>query len=189
MTTDDNPFSTARLASLTFRFPSGITWESLLARCVETGYRCAIVGPVGSGKSLLLTQFAPHLTAQGFTPRLFHLGTESRRVEKDAVIAETRKMCAPDFLLLDGGEQLHTREWLSLRSAIDNLAGCIITLHRTGRLPTLVEIGTTPALLEDLAAELTGGRLPVGEAQTIHARCRGDLRASLRELHDRWAGG
>lgn len=188
MTTDDNPFSAECLEKLAFRFPSGVTWESLLARCAETGCRCAIVGPAGSGKSVLLAQLAPHLTALGFTPRLFSLRPDSRRAEKDAVIAETRRMRAPDLLLLDGAEQLHTREWLSLRSAIDGLAGCIITLHRTGRLPTLVETATTPVLLEDLAAELTGGRLPLGEAAAIFARSRGNLRDCFNELHDRWAG-
>ena len=189
MTTDDNPFSAARIESLAFRFAAGFSWETVLTRCAETGYRCAIIGPPGSGKTILIDQLAPHLEAQGFTPRLFHLNAESRRLERDAVLAEVRTMRTPDLLLLDGAEQLNTREWLILRSAIDSLAGCIITQHRTGRLATLIETGTTPALLDEVAAELTGGRLPVGEAAAIHARCRGNLRNSLRELHGRWAGG
>ena len=189
MTAADNPFSTERLDRLAFRFPAGVTWATLLARCAESGYRCAIVGPPGSGKSTLIAQLAPHLEASGFTPRLFHLGAESRRAHRDAVLAEVRNMRTPDFLLLDGAEQLNSNEWLILRSAIHSLAGCIITQHRTGRLATAIETGTTPALLEALATELTGGRLPVGEATAIHTRCRGNLRDGFRELHDRWAGG
>jgi len=189
MTTDDNPFSAENLENLAFRFPAGATWDTLLARCAESGYRGAIVGPPGSGKSVLIAELAPRLEERGFTPRIFRLNADSRRVERDAVLAEVRKMRTPDLLLLDGAEQLHTREWLVLRSVIDALAGCIITLHRTGRLATLIETGTTPVLLEDLAAELTGGRLPVGEAAAIHARCHGNLRDGLRELRDRWAGG
>lgn len=189
MTTDENPFSAAGLSQLSFHFPTGSDWETLLARCAEVGYRCAIVGPAGSGKSALLEQLAPQLTALGFTPRLFRLTPESRRAEKDAVIAEARRLRAPDFLVLDGAEQLHTREWLALRSVIDGLAGCVITLHRTGRLPTLIETTTSAVLLEDLSAELTGGRLPLGEAAAIFARARGNLRDCFTELHDRWAGG
>ncbi len=189
MTAADNPFSTERVEALAFRFPAGVTWPTLLARCAESGYRCAIVGPPGSGKSTLIAQLAPQLAERGFTPRLFHLDAESRRAHRDAVLAEVRHMRAPDLLLVDGAEQLNTREWLILRSAIDSLAGCIITQHRTGRLATLLETGTTPALLENLAAELTGGRLPVGEAPGIHTRCRGNLRDGFRELRDRWAGG
>lgn len=188
MTATDNPFSPGRLARLEFRLPVGVTWESLLARCAALQYCCAIVGPAGSGKTMLLSHLSPHLAALGFKPRLFHLGAETRRAEKDALLAEARRMRAPDFLLLDGAEVLQTREWLSLRTAINALAGAVITLHRTGRLPTLVETTTSPALIEELATELTGGRLPVGEAAQIHARHHGNLHGCLRELHDRWAG-
>ncbi|MCE9611481.1 MAG: hypothetical protein K8R23_14890 [Chthoniobacter sp.] len=188
MTDDDNPFSPDRLAALEFRLPPGLTWPVLLERCAAAEYCCAIVGPAGSGKSTLLTQLAPHLVARGFNPRLFLLNAESRRAERDAVLAEARAMRAPDLLLLDGAEQLQTREWLALRLAINGLAGCIITLHRTGRLPTVLETGTTPALLDEIATDLTGGRLPVGEASVIHTRNHGNLRACLAELRSRWAG-
>ncbi len=188
MTTEDNPFSAARLQSLPFSFSTGNSWETLLARCAENNYRCAIVGPAGSGKTALLTQLTPHLAGRGFTPRLFTLRPDSRRAEKDAIIAEARRLRSPEFLLLDGAEQLHTREWLALRSVIDGISGCVITLHRTGRLPTLIETTTTPVLLEDLAAELTGGRLPMGEAAAVFARARGNLRQCFDELRDRWAG-
>ncbi len=189
MTTTDNPFAPERLAQLAFRFPTGQSWAGILARCATTEYCGAIVGPAGSGKSTLLVQLAPHLAKLGFKPRFFHLGAENRRAERDALLAEARLMRAPDFLMLDGAEQLQTREWLSLRAAINGLAGAVITLHRTGRLPTLVETVTSPALLEDLTTELTGGRLPLGEAALIHARHHGNLHGCLRELHDRWAGG
>ncbi len=188
MSESDNPFSPERIARLEYRFPTGQSWDTLLGRCAATEYCCAIVGPPGTGKSLLLRELASRLTALGFTPRTFHLTLDTRRADKDALLAEVRQMRAPDLLLLDGAEQLQTREWLPLRAAINSLAGAIITLHRTGRLPTLLDTTTSPALLDELATELTGGRLPVGEATLIHTRHHGDLRLSLRELHDRWAG-
>ena len=45
-----------------------------------------------------------------------------------------------------------------------------------------------PALLEQLVGEVSGARLPSGEATTLFQRHRGDIRACLRELYDRWAG-
>ena len=189
MTDHDNPFSPDRLADLEFRLPPGLTWAGLLERCAAVDYCGAIVGPAGSGKSTLLAQLTTHLAARGFNPRLFLLNAESRRAERDAVLAEVRTMRAPDLLLLDGAEQLQTREWLALRLAINGLAGCIITLHRTGRLPTVLEPGTTPAQLDEIATDLTGGRLPVGEAGMIHTRHHGNLRDCLAELRARWAGG
>ncbi|KAB2645878.1 MAG: ATP-binding protein [Verrucomicrobia bacterium] len=188
MPSTDNPFDHSRLARLEYRFPAGQSWQTLLARCAATEYCCAIVGPPGSGKRLLLHELAARLAALGFRPRPFRLTLETRRADKDALLAEVREMRAPDLLFLDGAEHLQTREWLPLRTAINGLAGAIITLHRTGRLPTLLDTTTSPALLAELATELTDGRLPVGEAALIHTRHHGDLRLCLRELRDRWAG-
>ena len=184
----ENPFCSARLDTLPFRLPGSHTWETLLARLASTQYCAAIVGPHGSGKSTLIEQLAPRLEERGFTPHLVRLTAESRMAEKDAVLSLVRTLGAPDVLLLDGAEQLSTRQWLPLRGAVDALAGCIITVHRTSRLPTLLETETNPALLEHLVGELTGGRLPPGEAANLHTRHRGNMRECLRELYDRWAG-
>ena len=156
MPSTDNPFDHSRLARLEYRFPAGQSWQTLLARCAATEYCCAIVGPPGSGKRLLLHELAARLAALGFRPRPFRLTLETRRADKDALLAEVREMRAPDLLFLDGAEHLQTREWLPLRTAINGLAGAIITLHRTGRLPTLLDTTTSPALLAELGH--AGGR-------------------------------
>lgn len=113
---------------------------------------------------------------------------QSTLPEKEALLAEARTFRAPDFLLLDGAEQLTTRQWLPLRVAIDALAGAVVTVHRTSRLATLINLGTSPELLDDLVAELTGGQLQPGEAAAILLRHRGDIRGSLRELEARFGG-
>ena len=184
----EKPFCSSRLDALPFQLPGSHTWESLMARLASTQYCASIVGPHGSGKSTLIEQLAPRLEERGLTPRLVRLSAESRMADKDAVLTLVRTLRAPDVLLLDGAEQLSTRQWLPLRGAVDALAGCIITVHRTSRLPTLLETETSPALLEHLVGELTGGRLPNGEAANLHARHRGNMRECLRELYDRWAG-
>ncbi|HEX8309775.1 MAG TPA: hypothetical protein VF614_00560 [Chthoniobacteraceae bacterium] len=183
----DNPFSAPRVEQLRFRFPEG-DWTTLVQRLEGLKWRATIVGPQGSGKSTLLEQLVPHLEARGFVPRLMRLPTESKMAEKEAQLIEARTLKTPDFLLLDGAEQLTTRQWLPLRVAIDALAGAVVTVHRTSRLPTLLELSTTPALLNDLVSELTGGQLEPGEAAAILLRHRGNIRESLRELEERFSG-
>lgn len=184
----DNPFCSGAVENLEFRLPGGLTWDALVAKLANVNWIGAIVGPHGSGKTSLIEQLAPHLEAQGLRPRIYHLSAETGLADKDSMLAAVREMRAPDILLLDGAEQLSTRQWLPLRVAVDSLAGCVVTLHRTGRLPTLLETETTPHLLAELIADLTGCALPPGEAATIHSRHRGNIRDCFRELYDRWAG-
>ena len=184
----DNPFCSGAIERLEFRLPGALTWDTLIAKLENSNWIGAIVGPHGSGKSTLIEQLGPHLEARGLRPRLFRLTAESVQADRDALLATARELRAPDLLLLDGAEQLSTRQWLPLRVAVDSLAGCVVTLHRTGRLPILLETETTPALLAELIADLTGCSLAPGEAASIHARNRGNMRECFRELYDRWAG-
>lgn len=183
----DNPFASHRIERLAFRLPAGLTWDDFLARCAAAKWRGAIVGPHGSGKTTLLEQLVPHLRARGFTPHLVHIRANTPATEKAALLARIRPMRAPDFLLLDGAEQLSTREWLTLYSAASPLAGCLITVHYTSRLPTLLETQTSPALLTELASELTGEFLLDTDATALFKRHRGNLRECLRTLYDQHA--
>ena len=183
----DNPFAAHRIEGLAFRLPAGRTWDALFDRGAAMNWRGAIVGPHGSGKTTLLEQLAPRLIARGFTPQLCRIQAASTLAEKAAVFTRVRAMRAPDFLLLDGAEQFTTREGLSLYSSASKLAGCVITVHRTSRLPTLLEMHPSPALLAELAAELTGEPLGDAEAAARYKRHAGNLRECLRELYDQHA--
>jgi hypothetical protein len=188
VTARENPFSTSHLERLPFRFPQGVTWESFLKRLEELNWCASIVGGIGTGKTTLLEQLIPHLKERGFEPVTFRLQTESGIREKDRLADELREVKKPGFILLDGAEQLSTRQWLSIRGAASEAAGFIVAVHRTSRLPVALELETSPKLLKALAESLTGGALPGGEAETLFHRHRGNLRECLRELHDRWSG-
>jgi hypothetical protein len=188
MSARENPFASHRIEALPYVFPPGLEWAHLLAAFEAASWRSAIVGPSGTGKTQLLEQLAPHLEARGFRPHLRTLRAECTLADKQALIAEVGALAAPDFLLLDGAEQLTTRHWLSLHAAARGCAGCIITLHRAGRLPTAIETGSSPALLITLVEQLCEATLPEGEAELLFRRHLGNLRDCLRELYDRWDG-
>lgn len=183
----DNPFAAQRIEKLAFRFAPGDSWPALLTRLEANAWRGAIVGPHGAGKTTLLEQIVPYLVARGFQPHLLTLRAESTTADKQTLAAATT-LRAPAFLLLDGAEQLTTRQWLTLHSATQAAAGCLITQHRVGRLPNLLQPEPSPALLGDLAYELAGAHLPEGEARRLFLRHHGNVRECLRELYDRWAG-
>lgn len=182
----DNPFGSRRIERLEFRFPAGDGWPGLLGRLENAGWRGAIVGPHGTGKTTLLEQLAPHLVARGFRPRLLTLRAHSAAADKQTVLTAAT-LRAPDFLLLDGAEQLSPREWTSLAQAARAAAGCVITLHRAARLPTVLETAASPALLEELTRQLCGSSQ--GDVQPVFAHHGGNIRDCLRNLYDRWAEG
>jgi hypothetical protein len=184
----ENPFASHHIEKLPFIFPAGDSWETFLNRLAACGWRGSIVGSHGSGKTTLLEQLVPRLEERGFEPRCFTLRSESTAHEKRALLDAVRPMRAPEFLLVDGAEQLSTREWLPLHAAAHQCAGSVLTLHRVGRLPVIFETVPSAMLLEQLVSDLSGARLPTGEAAGLFQRHRGDLRACLRELYDRWAG-
>lgn len=183
-----NPFASANLEKLAFRFPYGDSWEALLSRLKANQYTGAIVGPHGSGKTTLLEQLAQQLEQLGFRPEIIRLTGETGMKDKEKLPERLRQIVRPGFVLLDGAEQLSTRHWLPIRAAAGGAAGFVVTVHRVSRLPTVFECDTDPELLEDLVEELTGATLPPGEATTLLARHHGNIRDALWELYDRWAG-
>jgi hypothetical protein len=185
----ENPFSAARIEKVAFRFPPGMDWSTFLRRLESLQWCASIVGGDGSGKTMLLEQLAPQLAARGLEPVLFRLTAESGMREKERLPDKLREVKAPGFILLDGAEQLSTRHWLSVRAAASAAAGFVVTVYRTSRLPVALELETNPRLLESIVTDLTGGKLPDGEAAQVLQRHRGNLRQCLREFHDRWAGG
>jgi hypothetical protein len=184
----ENPFASDRIESLEFRFPEGTSWDNLLSRLKANNYCGAIVGPHGSGKTTLLEQMADRLEDLGFRPEVISIAADASMREKERLPERLRQVVRPGFILLDGAEQLSTRHWLPVRSAASGAAGFVVTVHRVSRLPVLIECATSPVLLEELVEELTGGRLPASEAPNLFARHGGNIRESLRELYDRWAG-
>lgn len=181
----ENPFASDRIERLAYRFTPGESWDSLLARLEAQRWRGAIVGPHGTGKTTLLEQMVPHLSTRGFCPCLYTLRGESSNDEKQALLSNS--FGPSDFVLLDGAEQLSLRQWRTFEEISRLAAGGVVTQHRTGRWPTLLETAPSPALLAELVQTLAGAEL--SDADTLFSRHRSNLRECLRTLYDRWADG
>jgi len=183
----DNPFTVQKVRRIRYRPAGGVTWEALLARLESLGYRAAIVGPHGRGKTTLLEDLAPRLEAQGFRIRSVMLHTGDRFLTRDQRKALVHDIGPRDLLCVDGAEQLSRIAWASLLARSRAAGGLLITSHRPGLLPTLLDCATTPELLETIVRELAGRE--VEGIQALFLRHGGDVRAALLEMYDRWAGG
>jgi hypothetical protein len=165
-----NPFRASRVLAFRYRFlESG--WDALLMRLEAQSMRGAIVGPEGSGKTTLLEDLGERLRRSG--RRVVFGGVEPGAVA-----------------LLDGADELPAREWRRSLRRTREAAGLVVTAHRAGLLPTLLETRTTPEIL-DAAVLAASGRDCEGfgvSAEALWARHRGNVRTALRELYDLCAG-
>lgn len=176
----DNPFAAHRIDDLDFR-PQTTSWDELLARLARLSNRAAIVGPEGAGKTTLLEQLSGRLEEPS---HLVHLGSR-RQPLAIALAAADAAAAHHEVLLVDAAESLGPLAWWRLRARARRAAGLVVTLHRPGRLPTLVTCRTSPALLAELVAELApaGGWASDIDLAEVWCRHRGDLRRCLRELY------
>lgn len=178
----ENPFRSERIEALRFR-PQGTSLKELLDRAM--GLRAAaIVGPEGSGKTTLLEAFALPLGESGFEVHLVRVGPRADAAEWKGPPGSGGKTA----LLLDGLESAGSRARPLLREMGSRWDLLVISAHRPGLLPTLVELGTSPELLADLVRDLVGEEgaaalLP--DLPRLFGECRGNIRGCFRELYDR----
>jgi ATP/maltotriose-dependent transcriptional regulator MalT len=181
----DNPFNADRIDAIRYRPPHG-TLDDLLARLEELGCRAAIVGPDGSGKTTLLHDLQEALERRGQRTRLIFINDTS--LFPAAVCRRLlSELAREEVVLLDGADLIARSSWhLFRRHTITHTAGLIITAHRPGLLPTLIECTTTPTLLREIVAELAPHSRIITPAllDDLHARHHGNLRACLRALYD-----
>jgi len=185
MTAGQNPFRASRIHALPFLWPQGESWETLEARWREQGFKGALVGSHGNGKSTLLEEWMPRLEARGWSCQLLRLTEEAPRLPAGFRLAPApagRRRC----LLLDGAEQLGFRGWQRFRRLTRRAEGLILTSHRPGRLPTLLDFQTDPARLASLLNTLLDGdlsRLPASPAALLAGHHQ-DVRLVFRHLYD-----
>jgi len=183
----DNPFRTDRVLAVRYR-PRGGTVKELLKELRRLGFRGALVGANGTGKTTLLEQLEPELRALGFKIRLVRLYDKKRRISKHEMKRFSAELTEEDFILLDGAEQMSPLQWNWFRLRSKKAGGLLITAHSKGMLPTLKECTTSPELLEEIISELLGERaLSTDRSRELFQKHHGNIRQALRELYDVYA--
>ncbi|MBN2269612.1 MAG: hypothetical protein JXN61_03305 [Sedimentisphaerales bacterium] len=138
-------------------YPPSIPASSNLAvatRLSEMNCRAAIIGLEGSGKTTLMENLQAHLQNAGGKTRSLFLN-DNNPLTRSARKQFLSQLDADEIVFLDGAGAIGRLAWLSLkRSILKRAAGLVITAHRPGLLPTLIECKTTPALFRQIIADL-----------------------------------
>ena len=181
----DNPFASHRIEALGFR-SAALEWRGLMQRMDDLGRRVTVVGPKGSGKTTLLEELALRLEQ----PVIVRIPGSCPRPWPTVSAQLPRPVTHRHAILVDGSEQLGVVGWRRLLHATRRARCLIATVHKPGRLPTLIECRTTSGLLRDLVEELAPAdtsNLQFG-LDGLYQRHEGNLRSCFRELYDLFAG-
>lgn len=177
----NNPFATERVERLLRYEPAwiGRSWGEILSNLDELKWRAAVVGPHGSGKTTFLDALADKLAGEELGVRRIFLNGVNRRFDHN-LIPNSREV-----VLLDGAEQLSAWAWLRFQRRMRSAKGVVITTHRSGRLPTLLNTAVTPAILRQCVERLDPrSGLTASQAEELLARHQGNVRHALLECYD-----
>ena len=176
----ENPFRSECVEGLRYRVPgvgAGALLPMLLARFEGLGFRGALVGPKGHGKTTLLEEFAVYMRREGYPVRVLYARVGERLALLGAV-------SSGEIVCLNGAEALSFLGWWRFRWEARGTAGILVTAHRVGLLPRLWLCETSVELFEELVGELAPGV----DAKGVFERHGGNVREAFRELYRRCAG-
>ena len=178
----DNPFRMSRLESLRFRGDQ-FCRDRFMNRLASAGYRGAIVGPHGSGKSTLMGELGPQLERSGFGVCHLFLNADRESGAFRHLLYAVKDVDADTIVLFDGGCHLNALEWAVFWAVSRRAAGLVITAHEDGRLPTLVRTHTSVDLLAELYDELADEGPARPDLDELFSAAGGNLRLALRDCY------
>ena len=109
-----NPFSTERIETILRFRPEwiGESWGAIESRLEGAGWRGAVTGPHGSGKTTFLEALAPRLRSRGFEVEMLFLNRQSRQIDESFYEVIDRD----SIVLFDGSELLGPLGWRRFQS-------------------------------------------------------------------------
>ncbi len=186
----DNPFSSRRVrpGAIPFHFQPGVDAAALVARLAEIGWRAAIVGPHGTGKSTLFAALLPELQRTRCNVHSVALHDGERRLpaefaaEIESAFATAKRSGNRLIVVVDGYEQLSRwNRWRLRRRCRAITTGLLVTSHADVPLPVLFRTKTDVVLAEKIVSYLLRSITP--HPQPISRKGRGeDAGLDLDEL-------
>jgi len=187
----NNPFAVQRTDAIPFDF--GETpfdnLESFYRHVKQFGFRGAIVGKHGRGKTTLLCDFHSFLCQKGTDSELVFIPRD-KVLQYQAIKDAVKSGFGGSIVLIDGLERLSffTRQRLLSRSR--SFGGFIATTHRISRLRKLIHCSTSEQTLASVLHSLSLSQ-PEITNMSVHlfSKHRGNIRFILRDLYDQFADG
>ena len=156
--------------------------HEVAARLKRHGYRGAICGPAGGGKSVMLQAIGDELMAHGLTPLPLMLEPDRASTLPLDWRRTIRRARHTDALLLDGYDLLPAwaKAWVWCASM---RAGAVVVTKqkeaRFKRFKTMARLRPTVTLMRQLVDQLHPNASNSLDCETIYARCNGNLREAL----------
>ncbi len=159
---------------------NGYRLEEVASRLKRHGYRGAICGPAGSGKSTMLQALGDELMGHGLSPLPLHIHNDQKPGLPHAWRRTIPQARHTDVLLLDGYDQLPrwARAWvwsMSLRAG-----AVVVTSARDVRFKTLARPRPTAALFKQIIDEFSPKASSQIDYESIFNDCGGDLGQAIK---------
>jgi len=168
--------------------PHPFTMQALALRLSRQGYRGAITGPTGCGKTVMLQALGDELMGHGLTPLPLTIDPERGRALPTDWRRAIRKARPTDALLLDGFDLLPrwARAWVWFASM--RAGAVVVTAERDVVYTALARPEPSAHLLEQLIDRV----LPVSnldiDCQALFEQSKGNLREALDIVNQRIQG-
>lgn len=154
--------------------------QETASRLKRQGYRGAICGPAGCGKSAMLHALGDELMAHGLTPLPLSVERDRARALPTDWRRTIRKARHTDALLLDGYGLLPAWARLWVWFASRRAGAVVVTSKRAVRYKTLAKPRPTKQLLQQLAQQL----LPISsqdiDYSALFEQSSGNLHEAMR---------
>lgn len=182
----DNPFNAQRIDSLPYlEFEYALSDVAL--RLKRHGYRGAITGPHGCGKTAMLQALGDQLMEHGLTPLPLFINQDRKHALPKDWRRTIRSARHTDALLLDGYDLLPiwARAWVWFASR--RAGAVVVTTHKDVRFNTVAKPTSSRILLKKLVTKLAPSLGDSIDSDRLFERCEGNLREALRLAYDQHA--